>query len=180
MPKPPPMSGAATRTLCSGMPRCLLKMSCIWNGDWCEWMTVSEPSPGLKSAIRPRASKRHRHLPLEAQLLLDDEIGLGEGLGRLALLDGEIEGDVVAELGRGSTGAPGAMACIWSPTAGSGSHSIVDKLGGVLGLRAALGRRPARPAGPARPRARRRAAIAAPSDARAGAAPRRRTARIAD
>ena len=41
--------------------------------------------------------KRHRHLPLEAQLLLDDEIGVGERLGRLALFDGEIEGDVVAE-----------------------------------------------------------------------------------
>ena len=37
------------------------------------------------------------------------------------------------------TGAPGAMACIWSPTAGSGSHSMDDKLGRVFRLRAAVG-----------------------------------------
>ena len=86
MPKPPPISGAITRTLCSGMPRCRLNTSCIWNGDWCAWMTVSEPSPGLKSAISPRVFERHRHLPLEAQLLLDHDVGLGKGFGGLALL----------------------------------------------------------------------------------------------
>ena len=43
--------------------------------------------------------QRHRHLALESELLLDHEVGLGERLGGLALLDREIESDVVGELG---------------------------------------------------------------------------------
>ena len=81
----------------------------------------------------------HRHLPLEAKLLLDDEIGFGERLGRLALLDGEVEGDIVAERS------------VDDRRAGRDGLELVadrrqrlpfdgDKLGGILGLRAAVGR----------------------------------------
>ena len=60
-------------------------------------MTVNDPSLGSKSAIRPRGSSVNAVCPLESQLLLDDKISLGESLRGIALLQREIERDVVAE-----------------------------------------------------------------------------------
>ncbi len=61
-------------------------------------MTVSVPSLGSKSAIRPARLQRHRHLALESFSSIY-EVGLGERLGGFAFLDREIERDVVGELG---------------------------------------------------------------------------------
>ena len=123
--------------------------------------------------------QRHRHLALEAKLLLDDDIGFGKGFGRLTLLEGKIERDIVAELGMDDRRA-----------GRDGLHLIADRgqrlpfdrdeLGRVLGLGAALGDHdrdrlalPDRALGGQQ-------TTAAPNGAPAGAAPRRRTARIAD
>ena len=69
-----------------------------------EWRLVrmddrERPVAAIEVGNEASRLQRQRQLPLEPQLFLDDQIGLGEGLGGLALLHREIERQVVAQLG---------------------------------------------------------------------------------
>jgi hypothetical protein len=92
IPKPPPTSGAITRTFCSGEDILHLKRRLVAVRD------RQRPLARIEVGDQPARFKRDRGLPLELELLLDHKIGFGEGLRGIALLDREIERDVVAEL----------------------------------------------------------------------------------
>ncbi len=104
--------------------------------------------------IRDQAARfqRHRHLPFEAQLRLEDEIGLGKCLGGLAAFQREIEGDVVAELRVDDGGARRERRNL---VGDDGQRLPFDghELGRILRFGAAVGDDRDRPADPARPRA---------------------------
>ena len=86
----------------------------------------------------PARLECHRHLSFKAQLLLDDDVGVGEGLVRLALLQRKIEGDVVAKLGMDDRRARCDRLQLIADR-GQGLPFDRDKLGRVLGFGAALG-----------------------------------------
>ncbi len=93
---------------------------------------------GVVVGDEPSGLERHGHLPLEPQFFLDDQVGFGKCLGRIAAFEREIKRDIVAEF-RVDSGRvrSGRLQCV----AQRRQRLIFrkDKLGGVFGLRAAFG-----------------------------------------
>ena len=132
-PKPPPTSGAITRTLCSGMPstKAVMSSRCTWG--FCE-VTQSVQIAGGVLVAGHAGARLHGvgHQPLVHDALLHDRRPPSEGgIGRRRVADLPLEGDVagrdLVDLRLRPT-APRARCS--SPRAGR-SQSTVDQLGGV-------------------------------------------------
>ena len=154
-PKPPPTSGAITRTFASGIPSTSVYAVRMMCGACVEVKTVMSPVAGTRRTSTARLDRR-RDQPLLAVALLDRDRSVREHLVDLARGErprvAAVARDLVVDERR--SGLERLL------DVGHGRERLVARrheLGGVLGLRARLGdarrRRRRRRSGPCRARA---------------------------